>query len=139
MKKYFFILIVLFPIRILSQIVNIESQRIHSDTTGWDGTLEAGFSVNQNNSLLVSATTNAHVQYKTKKDVYMVLGNWRFTNGGTSRFVNDGMGHFRYNHKFTNWLRLEAFTQLQYNELLNLRLRYLVGMGPRFKMLNKPY
>lgn len=120
-----------------SQVVNIESQRIHSDTTGWDGTLEAGFSVNQNNSLLISATSLAHVQYKTKKDLYMVVGNWRFTNGGTSRFVNDGMAHFRYNHKFNSWLRLEAFTQVQYNELLNLRLRYLVGMGPRFKFIDK--
>lgn len=120
-----------------SQVVNIESQRIHSDTTGWDGTLEAGFSVNQNNSLLISATSLAHVQYKTKKDLYMVIGNWRFTNGGTSRFVNDGMAHFRYNHKFNSWLRLEAFTQVQYNELLNLRLRYLVGLGPRFKFIDK--
>lgn len=140
MKKYFFLLATIFFCQnVGSQIVNIESQRIHTDTTGFDGTVEGGFSVNQNNSLLVSATTTAHVQYKTKKDLYMVIGNWRFTNGGTSRFVNDGMAHFRYNHKFTNWLRLEAFTQVQYNQLLNLRLRYLVGMGPRFKMVDKKY
>lgn len=136
--RTFFILIPLFICSGLSaQIVNIETQRIHSDTTGLDGTLEAGFTVNQNNSLLLSATTTAHTQYKTKKDLYMIVGNWRFTNAGNSRFVNDGMIHFRYNHKFTNWLRLEAFTQIQYNELLNLRLRYLVGMGPRFKFLNR--
>jgi putative salt-induced outer membrane protein YdiY len=140
MKKYFFILISMLTIEpSFGQVVNIESQRIHTDTTGWDGTLEAGFAVNQNNTLLVSATANSHVQYKTRKDVYMLLGNWRFTNGGTSRFVNDGMAHFRYNHKFTKWLRLEAFTQVQYNQLLNLRLRYLVGMGPRFKMLDKSF
>jgi hypothetical protein len=140
MKKYFFLFYLsVLSIPCFSQIVNIEGQRIHTDTTGWDGTLEAGFSVNQNNNLLLSATTNAHVQYKTKKDVYMLLGNWRFTNGGTSRFVNDGMGHFRFNHKFTKWLRLEAFTQVQYNEFLNLRLRYLAGMGPRFKFIDKKW
>ncbi len=140
MKKYFLVFILLLFCRTLfSQIVNIESQRIHNDTTGWDGTLDAGFSVNQNNTLLVSATTGAHVQYKTKKDLFMLLGNWRFTNGGTERFMNDGMAHFRYNHKFNNWLRLEAFTQVQYNELLNLRIRYLVGMGPRIKFLDKKF
>ncbi len=139
MKKYFFLLAMMYSTYAFSQIVNIESQRIHSDTTGWDGTLDAGLSINQNNSLLVSATAGAHVQYKTKKDVYMLLGGWRFTNGGTSRFVNDGMAHFRYNHKFTKWLRLEAFTQVQYNELLNLRIRYLVGMGPRFKFIDKKW
>jgi hypothetical protein len=138
MKKYimFFLFYSLAEIT-SAQIVNIESQRIHSDTTGWDGTLEGGLSMNQNNSLLVSATTGAHVQYKTKKDLWMALGSWRFTNGGTSRFVNDGMAHLRYNHKFTQWLRVEAFVQVQYNELLNLRLRTLVGMGPRFKFVDK--
>lgn len=140
MKKYFIIsLLFILAGKTYSQIVNIESQRIHSDTTGFDGTLEAGFSVNQNNSLLISATSTAHIQYKTKKDLYMLVGNWRFTNGGTSRFVNDGMTHFRYNHKFNNWLRLEAFGQVQYNELLNLRLRTLVGLGPRFKFIDKKW
>ncbi len=139
MKRFFLLIVSSITVTLFSQVVNIESQRIHTDTTGWDGTVEAGFSVNQNNTVLLSATTNAHVQYKTKKDVYMLLGNWRFTNGGTNRFVNDGMAHFRYNHSFTKWLKLEAFTQVQYNQLLNLRFRYLVGMGPRFKMVDKPY
>jgi hypothetical protein len=138
MKKYFWVFLFFCLLgNGFSQIVNIESQRIHSDTTGFDGTLEAGFAINQNNTLLVSATTNAHVQYKTKKDLFMLLGGWRFTNGGTSRFVNDGMVHFRYNRKFNDWLRLEAFVQVQYNELLNLRLRTLVGMGPRIKFVDK--
>lgn len=140
MKKCFFLLTTtMFINYAFSQVVNIEGQRLHSDTTGWDGTLDAGFSINQNNNLLISATTNAHVQLKSKKNVYMLLGNWRFTNGGTSRFVNDGMAHFRYNHKFNSWLRLEAFTQVQYNELLNLRIRYLAGIGPRFKFLDKKW
>lgn len=137
MKKILGVFFILFITQVQGQIVNIESQRIHNDTTGFDGTVEAGFSVNQNNALLISATAGSHIQYKTKKDLFMLVGNWRFTNGGTERFVNDGMGHFRYNHKFTKWLRLEAFTQVQYNELLNLRLRYLVGMGPRFKLIDK--
>ena len=140
MKKYFLFLLSIFQLGAsFSQIVNIESQRIHTDTTGFDGTLEGGFSVNQNNTLLVSATATAHAQYKTKKDLYMLVGNWRFTNGGASRFVNDGMAHFRYNHKFLDWLSVEAFGQVQYNQLLDLRLRTLVGFGPRFKILNKKW
>lgn len=139
MKRYILLILMLFSAPLFSQVINIESQRIHTDTTGFDGTLEAGFTVNQNNSLLISATSLAHVQYKTKKDLFMLVGNWRFTNGGTNRFVNDGMVHFRYNHSFVNWLKLEAFTQVQYNQLLNLRFRYLVGMGPRFKMVDKPF
>jgi len=139
MNRIFLLILFSFTVTVFSQVINIESQRIHTDTTGFDGTVEAGFSVNQNNTLLLSATSLAHVQYKTKKDLFMLVGNWRFTNGGTNRFVNDGMAHFRYNHSFTNWLKLEAFTQVQYNQLLNLRLRYLIGMGPRFKMVDKSF
>lgn len=122
-----------------AQVVNIEGKRIHSDTSGFDGSLEAGFSVNQNKSLLFSATTNAHVQYKTKKDLFILLGNWRFTISNGNRFVNDGFGHFRYNHKFKSWLWVEGFGQVQYNELQNLKLRGLVGMGPRFKFVDRKW
>ena len=76
MKRYLiFCFTFILSIHLFSQIVNIESQRIHSDTTGWDGTLEAGFAVNQNNNLLISATTNAHVQYKTRKDLFKKVMN----------------------------------------------------------------
>lgn len=136
MKKIILFSFVTFSV-VFSQIVNIENKRLSSDTTGWDGTIEAGFDVNQNNALFMSASAKAQVQHKWKKDIILGVANWRFTNGGTSRFVNDGMVHLRYNHKFNKWFRWEVFSQVQYNELLNLRLRVLGGTGPRFKLLNK--
>lgn len=117
-----------------AQIVNIESKRLNNDTTGFDGQLEASVDLSQNNTFLFSANTKAQVQYKWKKDLILVLGDWRFSTGEGVRFMNDGMGHLRYNHKFLKWLRWEVFTQVQYNELLNVKLRFLAGTGPRFKL-----
>ncbi len=120
-----------------SQIVNIESKRINSDTTGFDGQLEGNFSVNQNNTFLVSLNTKTQVQYKWENDLLLLVGDWRFTVGDQQRFLNDGMLHLRYNRKINNWLRLEVFNQIQYNELLSVRFRYLFGFGPRFKLTGK--
>lgn len=117
-----------------SQIVNIESQRINSDTTGFDGHLDASVSMSQNTRFLFSVYGKAQVQYKWKNDLLLLLGDYNFTTGDGERFLNNGMGHLRYNHKFLPWLRYEAFTQLQYNELLQVRLRFLAGTGPRFKL-----
>jgi len=52
-------------------------------------------------------------------------------------FVDDGFQHIRYNYRLNKLLTWEAFTQLQYNELIQLRLRWLLGTGPRFQLLNK--
>ena len=51
---------------------------------------------------------------------------------------NAGFLHFRYNYKLKkNWVRWEAFTQVQFNKANGLRLRFLIGTGPRFKLIQK--
>ena len=52
-------------------------------------------------------------------------------------FVQDGFQHFRYNYHWKPCLTWEVFTQLQYNEKINLRLRGLLGTGPRFELLDR--
>ncbi len=42
--------------------------------------------------------------------------------------------HLRYNYKINKWLRWEAFTQLQQNNLRGIKLRWLRGTGPRFNL-----
>lgn len=130
----FFFACIITAFNSLGQIVNIENQRIHSDTTGFDGHVDAGVSMTQNTKFFFSLNGKAQVQYKWKKDLLLLLGDYSFTIADGERFQNFGMGHLRYNHKFLPWLRYEVFTQVQYNELLNLRLRFLAGTGPRFKL-----
>lgn len=138
MKQYILLYVFMLMYAFSSaQIVNIEGKRINSDTTGFDGYVEGSFSMNKNTSLLMTVITRAQVQYKFKKDLILLLGDWRFTIADDKRFVNDGMAHLRYNHKFLPWLRWEVFNQIQYNELLSLRMRYLAGTGPRFKLTGK--
>lgn len=117
------------------QIVNMESQRYQTDTTGWAGTAGGDFSLTNYGQKVYAVNANAHVQYKSPKSLYLFLGGYGFLKGDDRSFVDFGFLHFRYNYKLTKVVRLEAFTQLQNNVVTKLKYRFLVGAGPRFKLL----
>lgn len=117
-----------------AQIVNVESARMQSDTTGWKGNLGAAFSVIKNTQQIVQLDVNAHVQYKTTKDLYLLLGNYTFLKGAGQELVNNTFFHFRYNRKINDMLRWEVFTQTQSNVVTGIQSRFLIGTGPRFKI-----
>lgn len=115
-------------------IVNVENSRIQSDTTGWKGELGTSFSFQKNVRELLSINANAHVQYKTKKDLYLLLANYNLLKANGAELTSNMFYHFRYNRKLGNVVRWEAFTQWQQNKINNIELRALLGTGPRFKL-----
>lgn len=137
MRPIFLLFISLFLISYsssFSQIVNIESARMQSDTTGWQGTAGAGVALTKNTQQIFSANIDAHLQYKTKKDLWLFLGNYILLKSDGQKFISNDFLHIRYNHKLNNWLRWEVFTQLQSNAITQISRRYLAGTGPRFKI-----
>ena len=136
LRKIFSILLLLLSAKILNaQILNIEQDRIKTDTTGWAGTLEISFQYIKNTKELINASSHVHLQYKTIRSLYLWLTNYSLAKSGSSNFADAGYQHFRYNYKFRPWMTGEIFTQIQYNNPLNIRLRWLTGAGPRFKMI----
>jgi hypothetical protein len=115
-------------------IVNVENSRIQSDTTGWMGSAGTSFSYTQNVQQVLSISANMHLQYKTEKDLYLLLGNYNLLKGDNQQFVNNQFYHLRYNRKLSKVVRWEAFTQWQQNSINNIDLRALLGTGPRFKV-----
>lgn len=120
------------------QIVNMESQRYHTDTIGWAGNFGGDFALTNYGQKVFSVNANAHVQYKTQKSLYLFMGGYGFLKGDKQSFVDYSFLHFRYNYKINKILRWEAFTQLQQNVITKIQFRYLIGMGPRFKLLESP-
>lgn len=117
-----------------AQILNIEQQRIVTDTTGWAGRMGLSVSASKFTKSLFSINTRGHLQYKTNKDLYLLIANFDLVNADGENFDNRGYGHFRYNRKFTDLIRFEIFTQVQYNSLTKIKSRSLSGIGPRFKL-----
>ncbi len=146
MKKIFFIVFVnsIFSGFLSGQVVNIENRRIYDDTIGWSGAFDAGFSLIDNKDLLLNASFRPRVQYKTLRHYYLFLTDWFYSKGADRVYANSGMAHFRYAYRLNKknatkkspW-KWESYTQVQYNQLLDQRLRTLLGTGIRVKALDK--
>ena len=118
-----------------AQVVNIEKSRKATDTTGFAGGMELrGSYLDYENSIL-SLSVIPDVQYKTQKDLFLFLGNYNLTKSELLKFQDAAFAHFRYNRKLNNRVRWEAFTQLQNDLIAKLRYRFLIGTGPRLKLL----
>lgn len=134
-----FSLLLFFGIQIVrSQVVNIENKRIYDDTSGWSGSLDGGFSAVQNSQLFYSMNFRPRVQYKTRKHYYFLLSDLNYTASQNTVYANSGMSHFRYAYRLKNgpW-KWESYVQVQYNVLLDQRIRSLIGSGIRWKMYDK--
>ncbi len=57
-------------------------------------------------------------------------------NGVTS--VAKAFAHVRYNYAFDSWIWGEVFAQAQTDEFQRMKLRNLVGVGPRFLLAHVP-
>jgi hypothetical protein len=119
-----------------SQILNVESQRIMQDSTGWVGKGDFSFNLTSNQEQVFDLASSLHVQYRQKKNTYILLGGAGMIRAGKNDFDNSGHIHFRFNRDINKWLTWEAFAQGQYNRVLMIEHRELVGTGPRFQIVN---
>ena len=135
-RLFFIFLFFYFAQSSSAQIVNIESARMQSDTTGWMGNANAGFAITQSVDHVLEVGLGAHLQYKTEKSLWLILGSYDFLKGGDQKYADNSLIHLRYNHKLNTWLRWEIFGQAQNNLITQMRARILLGTGPRFKILS---
>lgn len=120
-----------------AQIVNMERAHMQSDTTGWKGNAGASASLTKNDIQVFSADAEAHLQYKSKMSLYLLLCSYGFLKGAGRNLIDNAFLHLRYNYKVNPLVRWEIFTQLQQNRIAGIRSRYLLGSGPRFKLLDR--
>ena len=133
------LLIILINHPVTSQIVNVESKRMRTDTTGWSGSAELNFQFIKVEDAVYDFGSKIHFQYKQTRSLWLFLNEFRLIKAEGRDFVNSGFAHLRYNYKVIKFLRWEVFVQLQYNDALNVGLRGLTGTGPRFKFYHSDY
>lgn len=140
MRRHFILFCALFfySCFLTGQVINIENKRFLNDTNGWVGNTDFTFNVIQNVSQVVSFGNTTRVQYQKNRSKILFLNDANFIRAGGTSFENWGYQHLRYSYKVANPLTFEAFTQTQYNPVLKLDFRYLIGAGPRIKLLKKP-
>lgn len=128
-----------------AQIVNIENKRIYDDTSGWSGAVDASLSAVRNKDLLLTGSFRPRVQFKTRYHYGLFITDWVYSKGADRVFANSGMVHLRYAYRLGKHIdsaakspwKWETYAQVQYNQLLDQRLRALGGSGLRWKALDK--
>ena len=81
----FALLLVMTGITASGQIVNVESRRIQTDTTGWAGSFGGNVNLSKNVDRVFSASAFAHLQYKNSKNLYLFLGDYSFLKGAQKK------------------------------------------------------
>lgn len=140
MKESFVILccLLLMP-TVYGQVVNIEGQRMRTDSVRLAGNFSLNLSFTENNAVSLFVTrAQASVQWKSRdlRSIWLLLGNYELSKAEDKDFSNAAFAHLRYNYKFSKWIRWELFSQIQYNRLLGVKSRLLLGTGPRIKFLH---
>ena len=134
MKIVLFISVLLFTLSSNSQIINTEAFRKATDTTGWIGTVSLNLSLSKNTKSKFSIKNKIHIQYKTKKSIFLFVNDIGFERIDNEDFINKGVQHLRYNYKLNQRISSEFFLQNQYNALYKIDFRELAGAGIRVKL-----
>lgn len=136
MKNNLYFLFIFFSLTINSQILNIENFRIKTDTIGWSGKLGFNLSLTKNTKSLSNIGSNIHLQYQSKKNLYLILSNYNLLVSENQDLINKAVIHLRHNYKINKNLRSELFFQAQNNSISKIELRLLAGTGLRYKLSN---
>ncbi|MFD2832332.1 DUF481 domain-containing protein [Gramella sp. AN32] len=104
--------------------------------------LNADFSFNYTNNdgskvNQISGSLTTQLKSKDYKKIYLFLGNYKLIDTDDKNLQNTWFLHGRFNYKFNQLLRFETFIQGQYNQLLVVEQRNLIGAGLRLKWVDK--
>ena len=136
LRLLFLLLLFLSLTDLSAQIVNIERQRISTDTSGWFGFAKASFNGAKSTKSILAVASTTLLEYKSRstKDLWLLITELSLIKSDAEKFSNSGFGHLRYNRKLGEVIRWELFTQIQYNSLTKIDKRILGGTGFRFKL-----
>src|SRR5690554_6080427 len=134
MKYLILILFIALSFQANSQILNVESLRKVTDTSGFSGSASLDFSLKKDLNEYFGFQTNIHVQYKMNRNLVLIKNDIEFQKIEGNKFANSGISHLRYNYKIFPRITWEVFVQAQYNKVSKINFRGLLGSGPRFKL-----
>lgn len=134
MKRLLFLLFLVSITSLQAQILNVETLRKVTDTSGFSGNASLNFALKRNTNDFFTLSNQIHVQYKMNKHLVLFKNDIAFQKIEGDNFENSGIQHLRYNYKIKPIITWEVFGQAQYNKVSKIDFRGLLGTGPRFKV-----
>ena len=143
--KYSYLLLILLCFcslcqKATAQLVNIESKRMHTDSTRFVLKSDLLFNYTDNNGdYLLQINSNLSTQYKSKslRSIFFIIADYNLIRAKAQDFQNVLFLHSRFNQKIVPALWYEAFAQFQNNTQLIIARRSLFGTGLRYEFIQK--
>jgi hypothetical protein len=132
--SFIFIVSIFITLKVNAQIINTESLRMVTDTSGWSGSIGLNIDLVKNTKTIFKIDNRTHLQYKTKKSLVLLMNDIHFEKVDGNSIISTSIQHLRYNYKIKNRISWEAFAQTQFNAISKIEMRFLLGTGPRFKL-----
>lgn len=135
-------ILILIPGLLSAQLVNIESKRMQTDSVRFTLNADLSFDHTNNNGNQVNqidAALSTQAKSKDLRKIYFLLGNYKLIDSKERNLQNAWFLHGRFNYKFKYnpaW-RFETYLQGQYNQLLVVEQRNLIGTGLRVKWMDR--
>ncbi len=117
-----------------AQIVNVLSKITQDSKDGAGGKLSLAFTHKDGNTELFEAAGGALVHFKADDHLVALIANGSYLTKGADDPdpINTIFTHLRYRLFLYDWLSWEGFLQYEFDESRELKLRGLLGTGPRF-------
>ena len=116
-----------------AQIVNV--QALFDEATapmGLSGGADLSLDWRTGSTNLLVARGLVSGQWRTEKNTVLAVVRGEYDFALDTVLVSKFLEHVRYRYRITSWLSAEAFAQHELDTSRRLRLRALVGAGPRF-------
>lgn len=135
MKAFLLGILIMMSASLSAQVTNVEARRLKNDTLSWYRELNAGIKFVRERGNIVTLTSDARIQHRKEKNLYLALAEYNWSGAKGTTLTHNAFLHLRYNRYLpVKWLVWEGFSQLQFNEITRINLRWLLGSGPRFKL-----
>lgn len=125
--------LVLFYSSVSFSQVNMESDR-GGDKKGWGTTSALGLTLQGGNVELFSYLLELRLDYVDDHNHYYLVGSNQYGEQKGKAFKNQGFSHIRWTHMF-NFIGTEIFSQIEYDEFKDLKMRQLNGLGVRLEFM----
>ena len=120
-----------------AQIVRIENDQAVTDTNKFSGSVNLNIYTIKNNSQFFKLATGSQFKYSKNKNTVLSINELRLIFASQSNLENRGFQHLRYQRTLDSNFTWEAFSQIQFDQVLKIKLRQLNGTGPRMQLFRK--
>lgn len=136
MKLLYSLLLIFVSYTLAAQtIINTEKLKSKGDSLAFS--IQLNYSGTRGNALTDQlAFAPSLVKVGLKNDL-KVFGGYSILSAGENAVLNSAFGHVRHNYKLNENLKTFAYYQLQFNEVLLLTKREILGGGLRYAIINK--